>query len=74
MRGTYRGRRLSVPTLVLFGAEDGLLPRDAMTVSSDDAPDLSIDFVPGGAHFLVDDQPAEVARRIGAFLNLPAAA
>lgn len=71
MRGAYRGRRLTVPTLVLFGADDALLPRDAMTVSADDAPDLSIEFVPGGGHFLVDDQPDEVARRIGEFLNLP---
>ena len=72
--GAYRGRRLTVPTLILFGAEDGLLPKDTMTVSPDDAPDLSIEFVTGGAHYLVDDQPAEVARRIGEFLELPAAA
>lgn len=71
MRGTYRGRVLRVPTLVLFGAEDHLIPQDALTVSPDDAPDLQIGFVPGGAHFLVDDNPTEVTRRIREFAGLP---
>jgi len=72
MRGAYRGRVLVTPTLVLFGAEDALLPRDALTVSAEDAPHAKVEFVPGGAHFLVDDNPDEVVRRIAAFLDLPA--
>ncbi|GAA5207465.1 alpha/beta fold hydrolase [Microbacterium kyungheense] len=72
MRGAYRGRVLRVPTLVLFGAEDHLIPHDALTVSADDAPDLSIRFVPAGAHFVVDDNPDEVARLIREFAGLPA--
>ena len=73
VRGTYLGRVLHTPTLVLFGADDALLPKAALTVSPDDAPRTTVEFVPGGAHFLVDDNPDEVARRIGAFLELPAA-
>jgi pimeloyl-ACP methyl ester carboxylesterase len=37
IRGSYRGRRLQVPTLVLFGAEDQLIPKDAMRFHEDDA-------------------------------------
>ena len=69
MRGAYLGRVLHTPTLVLFGADDALLPKDALTVSAEDAPHTTIEFVPGGAHFLVDDNPAEVARRIADFLE-----
>jgi hypothetical protein len=29
---------------------------------------LQPEFVPGGAHFLVDDQPEAVAHRVAAFL------
>ncbi|WP_052274289.1 alpha/beta fold hydrolase [Arthrobacter sp. L77] len=72
LRGTYRGRVLHTPTLVLFGADDRLLPHDALSVPFEDAPDLTVEFVPGGAHFLVDDNPAEVTRRLRAFMELPA--
>jgi pimeloyl-ACP methyl ester carboxylesterase len=68
MRGSYRGRRLRVPTLVLFGAEDQLIPKDAIRFHEDDAPGLQLEFVPGGAHYLVDDQPEAVAHRVAAFL------
>jgi pimeloyl-ACP methyl ester carboxylesterase len=43
MRGRYRGRRLHIPTLVLFGAEDQLIPKDAMRVHEDDAPYVCAD-------------------------------
>jgi pimeloyl-ACP methyl ester carboxylesterase len=68
MRGAYRGRVLRTPTLVLFGAEDRLLPMDAMAMRPEDAPHTTVEFVPGGAHFLVDDNPEEVTRRVGGFL------
>ncbi|KJL43171.1 MULTISPECIES: alpha/beta fold hydrolase [Microbacterium] len=68
MRGGYRGRVLNTPTLVLFGADDALLPKDAMAVRPEDAPHTTVEFVPGGAHFLVDDNPDEVTRRVAGFL------
>ncbi|MBD8023342.1 alpha/beta fold hydrolase [Microbacterium gallinarum] len=68
LRGRYIGRVLRTPTLVLFGADDALLPKDALTVRPEDAPHTTVEFVPGGGHFLVDDNPDEVARRIGGFL------
>jgi pimeloyl-ACP methyl ester carboxylesterase len=69
MRGRYLGRTLTTPTLVLFGTEDAMLPKDALAISAEDAPHARVEFVPGGAHFLVDDNPEEVARRIGDFLG-----
>jgi pimeloyl-ACP methyl ester carboxylesterase len=74
IRGGYRGRPLRVPTLVLFGAEDDLIPQGAIEVWDEDAPDLRIEFVPGGAHYLVDDNPDEVAERVRRFLGLDKAA
>ena len=70
VNGSYRGRVLKTPTLVLFGADDGLLPKDALEVSPDDAPHTTIEYVPGGGHYVVDENPAEVARRIGEFLGV----
>ena len=72
IRGTYRGRVLSTRTLILYGADDALLPRDALFVSADDAPNTRVEFVPGGAHYLVDDNPVGIAVRIREFLGLPA--
>lgn len=69
MRGAYAGRVLRTPTLVLFGADDALLPKDALDVRPEDAPNARVEFVPGGAHFLVDDNPDEVSRRIGEFFR-----
>jgi pimeloyl-ACP methyl ester carboxylesterase len=68
MRGAYRGRTLHTPTLVLFGADDALLPKDAMALRPEDAPHTRVEFVPGGAHYLVDDNPEEVTRRIADFV------
>jgi pimeloyl-ACP methyl ester carboxylesterase len=72
MAGKYRGRVLRVPTLVLFGEEDRLIPRDALHVSPDDAPDLRIDFLPRAGHYAADDAPEAVALRIADFLELSA--
>jgi pimeloyl-ACP methyl ester carboxylesterase len=72
LRGTYHGRVLRTRTLVLFGAEDTLIPHGALGVSREDAPDLTVELVPGGAHYLVDDNPREVAHRLRQFVGLPA--
>ncbi|HEX5857308.1 MAG TPA: alpha/beta fold hydrolase, partial [Microbacterium sp.] len=67
LTGKYLGRVLQTPTLVLFGADDALLPKEALEVSVEDAPHTTVELVTGGAHFLVDDNPEEVARRIARF-------
>lgn len=70
MTGGYRGRVLRTRTLVLFGREDRNVPHDALAVHSEDAPDVRVELVSGAAHYLVDDAPAEVVRRVSAFLGL----
>lgn len=72
LMGRHRGRVLQVSTLVLFGEEDDVIPREMLAGFDAYARDLVVDFVPGAAHYVVDDQPAEVARRIGEYLALPA--
>jgi pimeloyl-ACP methyl ester carboxylesterase len=70
-RGKYRGRVLRTRTLVLFGAEDRNIPPDALAISLDDAPNTTVERIPGGGQYLIDDNPAELTRRIRQFLGLP---
>lgn len=64
-RGVYRRRRLSVPTLVVFGRQDRpwtqqnlqrVCPRPEQH-----ADRLDFSFVENAAHFITDDDPATVA-------------
>ncbi|MCU0298596.1 MAG: alpha/beta hydrolase [Candidatus Nanopelagicales bacterium] len=71
MMGRYRDRVLEVPALVLFGEQDDVIPTVMLQGFDQHARDLTIDFVPGAAHYIVDDEPGEVARRIARFLALP---
>lgn len=69
MSGRHRGRVLRTPTLVVFGDDDGLIPRDALTVPEENAPRTRVVFVPDAGHFAVGDQPERIARIIGEFLD-----
>jgi len=68
--GRYRGRLPSMPTLVLLGADDPIVPRDALAGIERYARDIRIDDVPDSGHWIVDEQPVEVARRIARFAEL----
>jgi pimeloyl-ACP methyl ester carboxylesterase len=65
LRGSYRRRRLTVPTLVVFGRRDrpyteellGRICRDPQRY----ADRLEFAFVDDAAHFITDDAPAQVA-------------
>lgn len=58
--GTYRKRRLTVPTVSLMGAaEPGARP-GMLSVHGDQADDLVGHLVDGAAHFLADDRPDAV--------------
>lgn len=69
--GRYRGRPLTMPVLLLFGEQDGVIPQSAMHGFEQDAPQLRIEAIPDAAHFVVDDQPDAVTGRIREFLSLP---
>lgn len=68
--GRYRHRLPQMPTLVLLGADDPIIPRDALAGVEKYAPDVTVDVVPGAGHWVVDEQPAEVAARIARFAGL----
>lgn len=61
-------RRLRVPTLVVSGSRDPLVPARNARILARDLPDAERHVVPGGHLFLLE-QPAEAALVIGAFLR-----
>jgi pimeloyl-ACP methyl ester carboxylesterase len=56
-----RGLRLTVPTVLLAGAEDWMLPPQLLSVAGAHADDLQLRVVPGAGHFLPTERPAVVA-------------
>ena len=56
-----RGLRLTVPTVILAGAQDWMLPPKLLAGADRHADDLQLRVVPGAGHFLADEHPAVVA-------------
>ena len=69
MRGKWRSRHLSVPTLLLFGPHDLYVTPRALPGYEQYAEDMEVELVPDSGHFLVDEKPELVARRALAFLS-----
>lgn len=63
--GVYRGRRLTVPTLVVFGRHDRPTTEEVMERICRNperyADQIEFCYVDDAAHFITDDAPAEVA-------------
>jgi pimeloyl-ACP methyl ester carboxylesterase len=57
----YRGVRLTVPTVILAGARDWMLPPRLLAGAERHADDLELRVVPGAGHFLPAERPAVVA-------------
>ncbi len=57
----YRGMRLTVPTVIMAGAADWMLPPKILAGADRHADDLRLRVVPGAGHFLPGERPAEVA-------------
>ena len=57
-----RGLRLTVPTVILAGSQDWMLPPKLLAGADRHADDLQVRVVPGAGHFLADEQPAVVAQ------------
>lgn len=70
LRGGYRDRLPTMPTLVLYGADDPLVSRAVLDDVERFAPSIRVEELPGTGHWLVDEQPAEVARRILEFAGI----
>jgi pimeloyl-ACP methyl ester carboxylesterase len=58
----YRSARLTVPTVILAGAEDWMLPPRLLTGAERHADDLELRVVPRAGHFLPAERPAVVAQ------------
>lgn len=65
MRGVYRRQRLTVPTLVVFGRQDGPFPEELVKRVCRNperyADRVEFAYVDDAAHFITDDAPAAVA-------------
>ena len=65
MRGVYRRRRLTVPTLVVFGRKDWQWTEAVLTRACRDpehryADRVEFAYVDDAAHYVTDDAPEEV--------------
>jgi pimeloyl-ACP methyl ester carboxylesterase len=70
MTGGYRrdGRRLRTPTRILFGAADPAISRPELYGGHEPyADDLTMELIDGAAHFVADENPDAVVRRVLAF-------
>ncbi len=69
MAGRYADRRLSVPTLMLFGTDDKALRPELLDGYEDHADEMRVELVPGCGHFIADERPDLVAERAREFLR-----
>ncbi len=70
-----RGRlhRVTAPTLVVAGAQDGLVPAVHAETYAAELPDARLEVLERAAHWLMVEQPDELAALIRAFAAAPAA-
>ena len=60
---------VAVPHLVVWGEDDRALLPSCLSGLKEFAPDLTVRKIPGCGHWLLHEQPAEVAHEIRAFLS-----
>ena len=61
--GRYAGIPFEVPTLLLFGERDGVIPTRVVRQQAARADALELQLVPGAGHFIVDEKPELVTDR-----------
>jgi pimeloyl-ACP methyl ester carboxylesterase len=69
--GRYNGKRLTVPSRLVFGEKDFAIPKRMVTGIDTEkhADHLEIELVPDTGHFIVEEQPDLVTRRILDFFS-----
>jgi pimeloyl-ACP methyl ester carboxylesterase len=70
LRGRYRAADLDVPTLLLFGDRDQVIPLRTVTAAAAQSAPVELEVVPGASHFVVDERPELVAERAIEFFGL----
>ena len=68
LRGEYRRATMETPTLLLFGTADHPQNDRALPGFESNAPNMTLELVPGTGHFIVDEQPRLVLQRAREFL------
>jgi pimeloyl-ACP methyl ester carboxylesterase len=71
MRGKYAGKRLTVPTRLVFGEDDFALRPSLLAGWEKHADDMQVELVPDCGHFIADERPELVAERAREFLSAP---
>ena len=69
LKGRYADARLTVPTLLMYGAEDPVINADRLGPWQDHADDMRVEEIPGAAHFLPEEAPEPVLERLEPFLR-----
>lgn len=63
LKGRYRDRRLTVPTLLMFGDSDRVITAQRLEGFEEHADDMRLEQVADAGHFLPDERPDLVAQR-----------
>jgi len=69
VRGRWHSRRLSAPTLLLFGERDASISTKLLPGYESHADDMRLELVPDAGHFIVDEKPELVTERVRAWLS-----
>jgi pimeloyl-ACP methyl ester carboxylesterase len=62
---------IALPTLVIWGMRDSALPPELIEGLEDYIPRLTLKKVPDATHWIVHEQPRQVARWLQDFLQAP---
>jgi pimeloyl-ACP methyl ester carboxylesterase len=65
--GRYRGSALTVPSLLVVGERDPVIPPRTVRSQAAQSDALELEVVPDAGHFIVDEKPELVADRVSAF-------
>jgi pimeloyl-ACP methyl ester carboxylesterase len=63
LAGRYRSLRLRTPTLLLFGADDGVIRPHQLRGYERHADDMRLELIPGVGHFTAEEAPELVVNR-----------
>jgi len=71
IRGRFDDMRLTVPTLILFGANDKAVPKQVLRGVERRGDDLRVEFVQDSGHFIAEEKPELVAERAAELFTNP---